>query len=382
MDISKFFKELIKNIQLMAFRKERADFYRNLADSFDQKEKFVSYLQEEYKIAKAKHTKSDSKAYAFKMMIKRVSRGEDANLSQVLRDVAPKSDHMMLNALDSTKDKSATLRALADGVEEQGKATALIKKNLIAPLVILPGVGVFIYVLATQSIPIIVEIAPASVWTPFNQAVRSFAEFFATKWHYVLLAIGFLIAGGYYMLPNWSGATRTRIENLKKGYLLLLMPIFPYGLVMSLYKEYQVTQMMSSMAVMVRSGQTLMGCLNDIKRVATPHMKFHVSRIIRHLENNPTEYVQAFSRGFLSPVVLGKMATIVRTKDKFDDVLVELGTKGTIQARIEIEKTAKNMNTFVLILAASIVIFLYVGQLSISDTMQNELDPSKLLRNR
>jgi type II secretory pathway component PulF len=372
--MAKWLDKVIKAVQLSSFRKERSEFYRNLAECFENNEQLKDYLVGEYEIAREKKTKNASKAYALRLMLKRLALGEEASLSSILRDVMPAGDALMLTALDDTKNKPETLRSLADAVEQQGMAISIIRKSVVKPMVILPGIGAFVYVLAVKTIPITVATAPPAVWTPYNMAVRRFAEFFANHWDMFIVGIVAMILLGIWMLPNWTGTLRGKIEGLNYGYLLLMMPIFPYGLLMALYKEFQVTQMMTAVSVMIRSGQTLMGALDSIKNVSNPYMRYHLRRIISYLQQNPTEYINAFSRGFLNPITLGQMATAIRTKSSFDEVLVVIGTKGAAKSRIQIQKTADSLNSAFIILCAAIVIFLYTGQLNISSEMQNAND--------
>jgi type II secretory pathway component PulF len=372
--MAKWLDKVIKAVQLRSFRKERSEFYRNLAECFENNEQLKDFLLGEYEIARDKKTKNTSKAYALRLMLKRLALGEEASLSSILRDVMPAGDALMLTALDDTKNKPETFRSLADAVEQQSMAVSIVKKSVIKPMVILPGIGVFVYVLAVKSIPIIVDAAPASVWTPYNMAVRRFAEFFASQWGMVLVGLIAAILLGFWLLPNWTGSLRSKVEGVRQGYLLLLFPVFPYGLLVLLYKDFQVTQLMSALSVMIRSGQSLMAALDSIKDVSTPYMRYHLRRIISYLQQNPTEYVNAFSRGFLNPMTLGKMATAIRTKSSFDEVLIVLGTDGAVKSREVIQKTADSLNSVIMIIAACIVIFLYTGQLNMSAEMQNAYD--------
>ena len=124
-------------------------------------------------------------------------------------------DRMMLSAVDDAKDKPGTLRALSDAIKAQKEAKAVIWKAIFPPMVLLPGVAGFSYVLATQSIPIIVKVAPPEVWTPFNQAVRDVAEYLAN--HGAITAIGVIaaIVAFAYALPRWKALSPTSHISLK-----------------------------------------------------------------------------------------------------------------------------------------------------------------------
>ncbi|MDX1668282.1 MAG: type II secretion system F family protein [Limnobacter sp.] len=362
-------------IQLMEFRSTRETFYEELAASIEYKEQFKTFLVEELRIASARATKNSSRAYALRKMIRKISEGRSFELSEILGEVMPKSDALILSAVDSSPEKHVTLRSLAGAIRSQKEAKAVVMKALFPPLVLIPGVAGFCYVLSTQSLPIIVKIAPPEVWTPFNQAVRSFSEGVSNHSVAIVLTTLGIIIGYAQLLPRWKGPLRGRLEKVSKGKGLLLFPICPFVLPLGLYRDFQLSMLLTSMAVILKSGATLSEAIETLRQNSSPWMKWHLTRVKLHLEAAPTDYIAAFSKGLMSPQMLARLATTIRTRPQFDQVLVELGTKRNVEIQKEIGLTAKNLNTMMLVLCALIVIFLYVGQLSISQTMSEVLDP-------
>lgn len=360
---------------LFDFRSKRDQFYLQLARSIERKERLRTFLIEELKIAKDRRTQDDSRAKALDMILQKLSRGHEYRMSQLLADVMPTQDRLMLSAVDVSKDKAGTLRSLITAVQEQRTARALMMKALLPPLILLPGVFIFSYVLATQSIPVIVKVAPPEVWTPFNGSVRWFSEQVALHGFKVLGLMVLSLIFFVYQLPRWHGNARSFLEQVPQGFAVLIFPVMPFVLPLSIYRDFQVAQLLTSLAVLLKSGATLTDALDSMRRNASPWMRWHLRRVSRHLHTAPTEYIQAFSKGLLSPRVLARLATTIRNGRRFDEVLIELGTVGVQEVRKEIEITAKTLNTILMLAAASLVLFLYVGQLSITDSMTTALDP-------
>ena len=90
-------------------------------------------------------------------------------------------------------------------------------------------------------------------------------------------------------LSRWRGAWRLRVE---------AWPI--YGL----YRDFQAGMLFSSMAMMLKTGETLQGSIDDVAQRASPWMRWHLGRIADALEENPTATLDAFRRGLLSPHLL------------------------------------------------------------------------------
>lgn len=380
MDLIKMLKKANDWLQLMEFRSTREAFYEELAASIEYKEQFKTFLVEELRIASAKETRNSSRAFALKKMLNKLSEGRSFELSEILGEVMPKSDSLILSAVDSSPEKHTTLRSLSSAIRSQKEAQGVVLKALFPPLILIPGVAGFCYVLSTQSLPIIVKIAPPEVWTPFNQAVRSFSE--GVSEYAGAILFGVFVVGVTYaqILPRWTGHMRAKLEQISKTKGLLLFPVCPFILPLGLYRDFQLSMLLTSMAVILKSGATLTESIETLRQNSSPWMKWHLTKIKLHLESAPTDYIAAFSRGLMSPRMLARLATTIRTRPQFDQVLVDLGTQRNVEIQQEIGLTAKNLNTMMLVLCALIVIFLYVGQLSISQTMSDVLDPMTNMR--
>jgi type II secretory pathway component PulF len=364
----------------MDFRGKREEFYLQLAKSIERKERLRTFLLEEQKISKAKATRNSSREVALNMMLQKLSAGQEYRISQILADVVPKEDKLLLASVDFSKDKPETLRALVTAISEQKMAKSLLIKALVPPFIMLPAVFIFSYILATQSIPIIAKIAPPEVWTPYNAAVRSFSEGVADYGFLVLGTIAALVLFFGYQLPRWRGKWRGRIERIPQKMGLVMFPVFPIALPLSIYRDFQVTLMLTSLAVLLKSGASLTTALDSLRVNSQPWMQWHLRRVTKHLYIAPTEYVEAFAEGLLSPKLLARLATTIRSDNRFDRVLIELGTQGVIEVRKEIESSSKSLNTLLMIASAACVVFLYVGQLSIAQSMTDALDPINKMR--
>lgn len=371
-----FFDALIHAAKLSSFRKTRTDFYLELARSIEAKEQMRIFLQEELKIARSPKTRNASRAYALQVMERRQAIADQNKLSQLLGSVMPESDRGMLVALDDSPDKPALLRTVVDGIQSQKLVVKTLLGKIIAPLMVVPMIIAYCYIIATQSLPILVSFAPPEVWTPFNMAVRTTAEMIAAhtgKTVLILLAVGGFY---FYQMPRWIGPWRLRAESVSPRVATYIFPVFPFLLPLSIYRNLKVGQLFSSLAVMLKSGRTVPEALNAIRENSQPWMRWHVRRVISHLEVRPTEYKEAFARGLLSPHLLARLSSQIRNASTFDEVLIRVGTQGGEEVRVEIAKQAGVINGMLMAGACGMVLFMALGnQVTIPMALQEQSSP-------
>lgn len=372
------FTALIDGVKLSAFRAKRDEFYESLAKAYEGRELLKDFLQSELKISLNRHTQDRSRAHAMRLMLRRLSASEDSDVSTVLGAAMPLEDKLMLAAVRDAQDKPAVLRALASAVRGQAEMSKIMKKAVLPPLLILPGVFGFCYVMASKSIPMIVKMAPPEVWTPFNQFVRTVAEIIGGQAGWIVLMAVLLVALVRYQLPRWTGVWRGKLERVNPSTAMLLLPVCPILMPLGIYRDAQAGLMLSSLAVFLQSGSTLMDALQSIQRAGTPWMKWHVRKIIAHLNQHPTDYITAFSKGILSPQLLSRLASTIRNVPRFDEVLIQVGTVGSKEIREQVQKQAAGVNTMVMLFGASLVLLMMMGQFSITGAMQEEMSPSKM----
>jgi type II secretory pathway component PulF len=302
-------------------------------------------------------------------MLGRLSDGGEFRISRILGEVMPSTDNMMLTALDVSKNKPDTLRSMAASLREQDQIKSVIIKGMVPPLILIPGIGAFCYVLATQTIPIMVKIAPPGIWKGFNLLVRKTSEFISGNGPIIAVAAVLLIAGFMALLPRWYGRARGWLEQVPVGVGLALFPVFPFVLPLAIYRDYQVSLLLTSMAVLLQSGMTLTEALKALAIESSPYMRWHLKRVIFNLQFMPSDYIGAFSRGLIGPRLLARISSSIRHTPHFDKLVIRLGTSEGMVIREQIAKVVKSVNFFLLVLLSSVVIFLYIGQFTISQDL-------------
>ena len=179
-----------------------------------------------------------------------------------------------------------------------------------------------------------------------------------------MLALGLGLAAMLWSLPRWRGSWRLRVES---------WPV--YGL----YRDFQAGMLLSSMAMLLRKGETLQGSLDDVTQRASPWMRWHLGRVVGALDENPTATLDAFRRGLLSPHLLSRAATLHRSSASFSDVLIQLGTSEGERVLARVKKAAVVANFALVGLFASVATFMGVASMTVPGTFASLMEPSNLM---
>jgi type II secretory pathway component PulF len=353
-------------VALSDFRLARAEFYRDFAEMYQRNEAMVSFLEGE--IANASLTRQRSRARALRIVLHRHQDGDHASrVSHLLDGVVPRSDGLLLAAVDRAADKPQALRALADAIDKQQQMLRLMLSYAALPAVTIPICFALIALLG-KVILVIDDATPPyaqeALWDGMNGWARAVALFAQAWGAQVAVALGAALAAVLWSLPRWRGAARLRMEG---------WPI--YGL----YRDFQAGMLFSSMAMMLRTGETLQGSIDDITQRASPWMRWHLGRVVDALDENPTGTLDAFRRGLLSAHLLSRAATLNRSSASFSDVLIQLGTTEGERVLARVKRAAVIANFALVGLFASVATFMGVASMTVPGTFASLMEPSNLM---
>ena len=356
----------LRCLDLLVFRLGRAEFYRDFAEMFRRHESMMSFFEGE--IANAIRTRQRSRAVALRLMLARYQSGENAGrLGYLLESVMPSGDSMMLVGIDRAVDKARALEAMAEAVDRQNAMKAVVLSYAMLPVVLLPLCYVLIKVLGEvilsidRSTPSYVQ---ERLWSGSNGWAKALAQLSASQGPLLMAGLAGLIAGVALSLPRWRGRARLAVEG---------WPV--YGL----YRDFQAGLLFTSLAMLLRTGGTLKGSLEDIAQRSSLWMRWHLRRVLRALDDNPTGTIEAFGRGVLSPHMLARAATLQRSAASFADVLVELGTTegGRVLARVR--RAALVANISVVSVSVVLATFMGVSSLTVPGRFSSLMEPSSLM---
>jgi type II secretory pathway component PulF len=359
-------RRMADRFALIDFRGARGEFYRDFAEMYQRNEAMVSFLEGE--IANATLTRQRSRARALRIVLHRHRDGDHASrVSHLLDGVVPRSDTMLLAAVDRAGDKPQALRALADAIDKQQQMLRLMVASSALPAVTIPICCALIGLLG-RVILVIADATPVyaqdALWDGMNGWARAVAAFAQAWGAPASIALAAALGLVLWSLPRWRGAGRLRVEG---------WPI--YGL----YRDFQAGMLFSSMAILLKTGETLQGSIDDVMQRASPWMRWHLGRVVAALEENPTGTLDAFRRGLLSPHLLARAATLHRSSESFSDVLIQLGTREGERVLLRVKRAAVIANFALVGLFASVATFMGVASITVPGTFASLMEPSNLM---
>ena len=370
--------------KLLDFYGKRNRFYLDYERSIGQTELLRDFLAGELAISTAPGTRDASRALALAEMRQRLAAGEENRVSRIIGLSMPDDDLFMLSALDEVGEREQVriLRQIAESIELKAAAKKSILTALSAPLILLPSASFYAYVLSAKMIPVIEKSAPPEVWGPFNSLVRDVAHLIHHQGA-LLLLLGVL--GGawlWYGLSRWTSPLRFWIESLPPSLALALTPVLPFIFPLVLYRDFQALQLLSTLAVFLKTGKTVKAALRAMAVPASPYLRTHIRRIIDRFERNPTDMASAFHGGILSHYILARMSTYARTTNRYEEVLTAIGTDGAQEIHEQVKKHAKKLNFLFLGTVVALFLFLMVGQSSIVNDLNKQNDPATIKLNK
>lgn len=357
------FNRIIFRIYCLLWSLERSQFYRDLADALLRRVALRDFLERE--ASNARMLKNDTAFRVYRAMSARLASGVGNTLAELLLGIAPRTDQLLLKAVDDAgKNKVEALEVAANAVDFQLRTMYTIGKEMVPPIVAVPCVGALCLIIA-DIVQGIARDAPPGVWDGFNGFVRWLSE--------VINSYALFIGGGIavgitvllYLLPRWTGQWRYKAEGL---------PAF------GLYRDYNASVVLSSMAMMIRAGKTLRESLEEMRGPASPWLRWHLTRVIRSLEDNPADYSAAFARGLVPPSVRARLNSLLDSSKSFGDALVMLGSNEMDKLERRVAISAKSVNWAVTGTLATLAVILSLGSMTIASGLSREAEPSRIMQ--
>lgn len=356
---------LVLWIELLEFRLQRADFYSDLAEMYRRGEAMLSFLEGE--LANARTTGQSSRARALRIMLTRYASGQEAGrLDFLTRGLVPQADAMMIAGVERAANKADALLHLASAVRQQQTMRKSVWAQALLPLAILPmcafqiAITSDVFLQIDKDVPIEVR---DEVWSGFNGLAKWLAEVSNSYGPLLLGLLVGLVAATIVSLPRWRGGWRLHADRL---------PLY------SMYRDYQAGLMFSALAMLLQTGGSLRGSLEDLGRRATPVMRWQIQRVLRALDVAPNRPIEAFGRGVLAPQMYARAATLHRSATNFSAVLIELGTTegDRVQKRVLRAGWIANLTVVGALVAVSVV--MGIASMTVPFDFGMAIDPAHL----
>jgi type II secretory pathway component PulF len=332
---------ILKGLAVQNMRKNRADLYYDIASSLeDRVPLFTTFRKYE---ARARR-RDPGEALVYLDMLRALSSG---SLTNALRIIAPNSELLMIDALQSAGDLKMAegLKFLSQTADKTDAMAAAASKAIKYPVTMLLLFSVLLVGFSLHVVPILAGLLPPSKWPPLGRLLYGISQIIVD--YGALLAIG-IIGGGwafFYSLPRWSGSTRQIVDKF-----------LPYRF----YRDYNGAMLVVSLSMLLRSGVSLRSSLDRSLAFSSPWMRFHIRRVLRTLANaNTPNFGEAFKTGVLNQYLEDRVQDASERRNPAE-AFVRIGIGSIDRVISEIEKSAARLSSSILVVCG-IVLFIMMG---------------------
>ena len=339
--MANLFESLSKWWARKDMRKNRSDFYYDLAGSLEDRVSLFSTLR---KYESRARTRNPGEALVYADMIDALGSG---SLTDVFEGFAPPNELIMIDALQSAGDASMAegLKFLSATVEKTDAMAAAARKAILYPMVLIVIFSGMLTGFATQIVPTLVGLLPPERWPILGRILYAISQLIVHQGVFIAIVFFALIGLFFYSLPRWRGAVRRRFDRF--------MPF-------SLYRDFSGAMLIVSLASLLRTGVSLKSSLERSMRYSTPWMRTHLRQIMRNLgKSRTTHFGEAFKTGVLNQYLEDRVQDASERREPVE-AFVKIGIGSIDRVIAMLERSASRMSSAIL-LVCGILLFIMMG---------------------
>lgn len=327
----------------MAFQSSRLDIYESLHEAVsDQVGQTPVPLVDRFKAwAERDLKRKDLRGQVFAHVQRRLQLG-GTTLGAALRPFVPQDEFLIL----ASSDRHANLRYCLELVIRNIMATrnmaAAVRVALLQPTVAFIAILVLSWTFGVFLWPEFARTVPRTYWPHWALPCVDVQVWIARN-IWMLLALPAVWLVYTVTLPRWTGHLRSWVDR------------FPPW---SIYKARQAASFLGVLSALVASGHTVREALVLIRDLASPYMRWHLSRIIARYDRAGSDSISALRTGLLSQAIMDRVEDAAAGR-QFDEVLRHVG-ETTMRLIIEqVKRQADRANWFFMALVGAL--FIYVS---------------------
>lgn len=339
------------------FNASREAFYADFAEAIDDGDSTTTYFESVRDFLLKNQRNSQADIYA--LMLARMEEDE-GRISHMLKGIVVDDDLLALRAIDESVSESAraeSLRFLANSIKQRRKMAATVLKACVVLITMTPIIVAFACFISIFFVPEYEKVTPHTSWPAvgvilywISQAIR----------HFGFLILGICAVAGFafkWSFANWAGTARVKVDR----YL-------PYRL----YRDYTSANFLVALAAMLMAKKSLVDALHSLNEQATPWLSWHITKILRNMDDDPDDYAKAFNTGLLSPEIHLRLSNYAR-RTSFSEGLMKLGTEGMVHVQEGVEKSGFKINLVATFASVAILLFFYGGNLLIGNSVRSQM---------
>ena len=347
------------------FKNRRILFYKALAKAIIDADSLRRFLQ-----ANADHLNNygePRQADLYLEMIDNLNAG-NGSLRLMMTGLVPESDLLILSSIDAGRndqEKYDGLMFLAKTVTELNGLKKMIRKALELLVFVVPIMIAMLISISHKFVPLYERNLPHEKWPAIGQCLY-WLSYATTHWYmYILPGVALVVYLFAKSFSTWTGNSRRLFER----YATLLR--IPYVL----NRNYTCSTYFVSMAALLQTKANLKEALEKLLESSNKYLAWHIEATLDNLKRNPGNITEAFDTGLLPPDLHLALSNYSQ-KNGFEAGLIELGTTGIENLKMEVETASGRLNLLTIVFVALSIAFLYFGNLEIAYEIKNQKQAS------
>ena len=346
----------------MAKKKNQVDAWLKFRLGLDKRiniyERLKSYTEEEFPVYEsllkfqARYAKKkDFRAKIIGFWLEKMKHG--FSFSQAIEGWVPDAE---LNLIAAGEEGKGIEKGLGEAVKF-AKSSQKIKNTIIGgsmyPLILLTVVLGFVAMFSVKMAPTYLSILPLERWPEMGQDFYAVSSFIVSSWYIPLsiLAVAAVVIAK--TLGTWTGSVREVFDK------------FPPW---SVYKVYQASAFLISLASMMQSGTPLNDALKKIKTSSAPWLASYMEDMMKNLRRGGKNFGQHLNVGLLDEETAGDVIDYSEL-GKFEEAIYSIGEKNLEESVARIQSRMDIIKNLMIVLVGVTVGVIYYTSIELNGTV-------------
>lgn len=262
--------------------------------------------------------------------------------SESIEDMVPPGEAILIKAGEKAGDITTAFENAIMTTEATKKMVGTLISGLAYPFVLLIMLAGLIYLFSTSAVPELASVLDPSLWPDASKALYSTSMFVKDYWWAVIL---FAAALSYIVIKSLPLATGP------------LRDVFDRAPPWSLYKTFQGSVFLISVASMMKSGISIYDAISQVRKQSPKYAKDKISVIMKKLDAG-ISIGESLNSGFLGQEI-GMDIEIYGKLSNMQKVMGSIGEMSVFQGIKQIEVATKLISNVVLLFLASYIGWVY-----------------------
>jgi type II secretory pathway component PulF len=268
-----------------------------------------------------------------------------------------------LNLIQAGEEGKGIENGLAEAIKF-GKSAQKIKNTIVSgatyPIILLLVVLGFVAMFSQKMAPTYLSILPLEKWPDMGQNLYNFSQLVVTKWYMGLIGLAIASVIISKTIGIWTGQVREVFDSVP-----------PW----SVYKVYQSSAFLISLASMMQSGTPLNDALRKISKSSSKWLKVYIEDMQKNLKKGGKNFGQHLNVGLLDEETAGDVIDYSEL-GKFEEAVYTIGERNLAASVEKIEGRMAMLKNLMLVVVGLTVGMIYYTSIELNGAVAESASSS------